>query len=160
MTYTFSHAATTGQISADLAELRHAMPAGAVVGFPAAANSGQYRATDAARSRSPQPARMSAHSAVMVLVADQAQVIVARCHGVVRAASACPPQTDVHDRLAVQAGRCRGACVLAVQRRRERVTHGGEPVLARALDVGHARNASPAGPGRATRYSGPGGYAC
>ena len=68
------------------------MPAGAVVNLPVAANSGQYRATGAARSRSPQSARMSAHSAVMVLVVDQAQVIVSRCHGVVRAASACPPQ--------------------------------------------------------------------
>jgi putative ABC transport system permease protein len=33
MLYTFTHAATTGQISADLAQLRHALPAGAVVNW-------------------------------------------------------------------------------------------------------------------------------
>ena len=88
---------------------------------------------------------MSAHSAVMVLVVDQAQVIVSRCHGVVRGASACPAP-DVHGRLAVHVDRRRGAYVLAVQRRRERVTHGGEPVLARAPDVGRARNLARPGP--------------
>src|SRR3954447_17190250 len=60
--------------------------------LPATANSGQYRPTGAARSRSPRSARTSAHSAVIVLVTDQTLVIVFRCHGIVRSESANPPQ--------------------------------------------------------------------
>ncbi|MCW2913158.1 MAG: hypothetical protein JWN52_1226 [Actinomycetia bacterium] len=55
--------------------------------LPAAPNSGQYVATGACRSSSPLSARMSAHSAVIVLVVDQALVMVSRCHGRVRASS-------------------------------------------------------------------------
>jgi hypothetical protein len=62
--------------------------------LPAVANSGQYRPTGAARSRSPRSARTSAHSAVIVLVTDQTLVIVFRCHGIVRSESANPPQTS------------------------------------------------------------------
>ena len=62
--------------------------------LPAAANSGQYRATGAARSSSPRSARISAHSAVIVLVTDQTLAIVSRCQGIVRSASANPPQTS------------------------------------------------------------------
>ena len=59
--------------------------------LPAAANSGQYLATGAVRSRSPRSARISAHSAVIVLVVDQVLRMESRCQGVVRAASAYPP---------------------------------------------------------------------
>jgi hypothetical protein len=62
--------------------------------LPATANSRQYRPTGAARSSSPRSARTSAHSAVIVLVTDQTFVIVSRCHGIVRSASANPPQTS------------------------------------------------------------------
>ena len=59
--------------------------------LPAAANSGQYLATGAARSRSPRSARISAHSAVIVLVVEKVLRMESRCQGVVRAASAYPP---------------------------------------------------------------------
>ncbi len=49
-------------------------------------------ATGASRSSSPRSARISAQSAVIVLVVDQTLMIVSRSHGVVRASSVNPPQ--------------------------------------------------------------------
>ena len=43
---------------------------------------------------SPRSTRISAHRAVIVLVTEQTLVIVSCCHGVVRSASGCPPQTS------------------------------------------------------------------
>ncbi len=55
--------------------------------LPAAANSGQYLATGASRSRSPRSARISALSATIVLVVDQTLVIVSCSQGSVFFAS-------------------------------------------------------------------------
>jgi hypothetical protein len=67
--------------------------------LPAAANSGQYFATGASRSISPQSARINAHSAVIGFVVDQTLVIVSRSHG------ACAPRRRTHPRCRLPAHR-------------------------------------------------------
>ena len=59
--------------------------------LPAAANSGQYVATGAWKSMRPRSARISAHSAVIVLVIDQMFVMVSRSQGRSVSGSARPP---------------------------------------------------------------------
>ena len=104
--------------------------------LPAAANSGQYPATGASRSSSPRSARISAHSAVIVLVVDQTLVMVSRSHGD-RALRVGVPAPDVDDRLAVHVHRHRGAHVPVVQQGGERTGHRGEQFVVRALYVSH-----------------------
>src|SRR5262249_59993956 len=59
--------------------------------LPLAANSGQYLATFASRSSSPQSTSASAARAVIVLVVEKTLAIVFSAHGAVRASSAQPP---------------------------------------------------------------------
>src|SRR5947207_14115050 len=60
--------------------------------LPRAANSGQYAATFASRSSSPQSTSTSAASEVIVLVVEKTQLIVVSVHGTRRAASGQPRQ--------------------------------------------------------------------
>ena len=132
--------------------------------LPAAANSGQDRATGASRSSRPRSTSTSAHSAVMVLVTDHTPVRVPACPGPGPAGvgGAAP---DVDHAAAVHAHGHRAADVALVEQRRQAVGDGGEGGVAGALEVGHgsmsphrrparqAVNAAP-GTGRAAAQAG------
>src|SRR4051794_29328526 len=105
--------------------------------LPATVNSGEYRPTGAASSRSPRSARTSADSAVIVLVTDQTLAIVAPATGPCGRRRRTHPR-DVHHRLAVREDRDRRTRVPVVQQCGQPTRYRGEQVVVGALDVGHA----------------------
>ena len=118
--------------------------------LPAAANSGQYRPTGAARSSMPRSARISAHSAVIVLVTDQTFVIVSRCHPM------CGRRRRTRPRHPPRARRPRRRPPSRPRLRRQqsgqRNGNRGEQFVVRALDGSHMEYSARSTPREATDF--------
>ena len=122
--------------------------------LPAAANSGQYRATGASRSSSPRSARMQGAQRCHRLgdgpdVGDR--VALPRD----RAVRVGEPAPDVHHRLAVHEDSDRGTHVSSVQQRGQRAGYRGEQIVVGTLNLGHVRNLARCARPRSTGFAGP-----
>jgi hypothetical protein len=77
MLYTFSHASTVAQVSADLGELRAALPAGAIIGHSVAlASAGQQTTSHGIRASSTLPYAVMALLLAAVIIASAAAAAV------------------------------------------------------------------------------------